>query len=69
MNLFCLKEFKVEFEKLKSKKSYSTLEEETIAYFFNKSGGQLLSGVRLNNSDSAPYIKKRLAGRGGFRFY
>ena len=30
---------------------------------------ELASGVRLNNSDDTPYIKKRLHGSGGFRFY
>ncbi len=27
------------------------------------------SGTRLNNSNETPYIKKRINGRGGFRFY
>lgn len=69
MNLYCLEDFKVEFEKLKSKKSYKTIEQEIIDYFFNKSGEQLCSGTRLNHSNDTPYIKKRLGGRGGFRFY
>lgn len=69
MELYCLKDFKVEFEKLKSKKSYSTIEQETINYFFEKTSEQLRSGTRLNHSDEAPYIKKRLGGRGGFRVY
>jgi hypothetical protein len=25
--------------------------------------------IRLNNSDTIPFIKKRVKGRGGFRFY
>lgn len=25
--------------------------------------------LRLNNRDETPYIKKRIGGRGGFRFY
>lgn len=29
----------------------------------------MISGTRLNNSDTTPYIKKRLQGRGGFRVY
>lgn len=40
-----------------------------ISYFFNKTSQELLSGIRLNNSDTAPYIKKRLSGRGGYRCY
>lgn len=69
MEIFCLEDFKVEFEKLFSKKPYSTLESDIIDYFFNKSFPQLCSGTRLNNSEKTPYIKKRLKGRGGFRFY
>lgn len=69
MNLYCLDDFKVEFEKLNSKKSYHTLEKDLIDYFFEKSIQQLCSGTRLNNSDNTPYIKKRLNGRGGFRCY
>jgi hypothetical protein len=67
--LYCLEDFKIEFEKLKSKKSYNTIEQEIINYFFEKSSQELSTGVRLNHSFDAPYIKKRLAGRGGFRFY
>ena len=67
--LYCLEDFKLEFEKLKSKKSYRAIESEMIEYFFGKSNDELYSGVRLNHSVDAPYIKKRLGGRGGFRFY
>lgn len=69
MELYCLEDFKVEFDKLKSKKSYRTIEQEMINYFFNKTLEQLRSGTRLNHSDEIPYIKKRLGGRGGFRIY
>jgi hypothetical protein len=69
MNIFCLAEFKVEFEKLKSKKSYNSIEGDVIDYFFDKSVQDLSSGTRLNNSNETPYIKKRINGRGGFRFY
>lgn len=69
MELYSLQDFKIEFDKLKSKKSYKTIEQEIINYFFGKSTDQLCSGVRLNHSIDVPYIKKRLGGRGGFRFY
>lgn len=69
MEIYCLEDFKVEFEKLKSKKSYRTIEQEIINYFFDKKLEQLRSGTRLNHSDEVPYIKKRLGGRGGFRVY
>lgn len=69
MELYCLEDFKVEFDKLKSKKSYNTIEQEIINYFFEKSTEELSSGVRLNHNIDVPYIKKRLRGRGGFRVY
>lgn len=42
MKVFCLEDFKVEFEKLGSKKSYKTIERELIDYFFEKSIPQLM---------------------------
>ncbi|PLX08441.1 MAG: hypothetical protein C0596_06175 [Marinilabiliales bacterium] len=69
MEIFCLEDFKIQFEKLISKKNYSILEQEIRDYFFDKSVEDLCSGRRLNNSDITPYIKKRLCGRGGFRMY
>lgn len=69
MEIFCLEDFKVEFEKLKGKKSYNSIEDDIIKYFFGKTTQELCSGVRLNNSSETPYIKKRLNGSGGFRFY
>ncbi len=69
MTILCLEDFKVQFEKLKKKNSYSSIENDIIGYFFNKEIPQLVSGTRLNNSDETPYIKKRLNGSGGFRVY
>lgn len=69
MRIFCLDDFKVEFEKLNSKKSYRDLQKEIINYFFDKSVEDLKSGTRLNNDDKIPYIKKRLRGSGGYRCY
>lgn len=69
MKLFCLEDFKAEFEKLKKKNSYSSIEKDILEYFFNKEIESLKSGSRLNNSDDTPYIKKRLGGSGGFRVY
>ena len=69
MDLYCLEDFKIEFDKLKNKKSYRTIESEITAYFFDKPVEALCSGTRLNNSDEIPYVKKRIAGKGGFRCY
>jgi hypothetical protein len=69
MIILCLDEFKNEFEKLIRNNSYSSIEKDVIKYFFNKNIQELSSGIRLNNSDTIPFIKKRVKGRGGFRFY
>ncbi|NCO56007.1 MAG: hypothetical protein COS14_03965 [Bacteroidetes bacterium CG02_land_8_20_14_3_00_31_25] len=69
MEIYCIEDFKVEYEKLISKKSYSSLNQDIIDYFFGKPFQELCSGTRLNNNDETPYIKKRLGGRGGFRVY
>lgn len=69
MKIFCLEEFKLEFEKIKKKNSYASIESDIINYFFDKNIQELTSGTRLNNSDITPYIKKRLKGSGGFRVY
>lgn len=69
MNIYCLERFKVEFEKLKNKKPYKNLEKELVEYFFGKNTADLCNGTRLNNSDTEPFIKKRLVGSGGFRLY
>jgi len=69
MKIFCLDDFKVEFEKLISKRSYKDIQKEIINYFFDKSVDDLKSGTRLNNDNHVPYIKKRLRGSGGYRCY
>lgn len=69
MTILCLEDFKIQFEKLKKKNSYCSIEQDIIDYFFNKEIHQLLTGTRLNNSADTPYIKKRLNGSGGFRLY
>jgi hypothetical protein len=58
MKVFCIEDFKIEFEKLISKKSYSSLTQDIIDYFFGKPFNELCSGTRLNNSDDTPFIKR-----------
>jgi hypothetical protein len=60
MSIYCLEDFKVEFEKLISKKAYKSLEKDLIDYFFNKPFQELCTGTRLNHSKEAPYIKKKI---------
>jgi hypothetical protein len=62
MAIFCIEEFKAEYDKLIKNKSYSTLEKDLIDYFFDKPIEELLSGSRLNGSNENPYIKKRMQG-------
>lgn len=69
MNIYCLEDFKVQVEKMLRKRAYQDLEKEIVGYFHGKNPSELASGVRLNHSPEAPYIKKRLGGRGGFRLY
>lgn len=69
MEIYCIEDFKVEYEKLLKKNSYKDIGDELISYFFDKNIDELCSGVRLNNSTETPYIKKRLNGRGGYRVY
>ena len=69
MTIYCIESFKNALEKLSKKKPYKSLEQEIISYFFNKPVAELISGTRLNNSNTEPYIKKRLDGSGGFRLY
>ncbi len=69
MNLFCIEDFKIEYEKLKSKNSYKTLESDIHNYFYKKTVDQLKSGTLLNANNEKPFIKKRLKGKGGFRIY
>lgn len=58
MEIFCIESFKIQFEKLIKKNTYSSIDKDIIKYFFNKNLEQLLSGTRLNNSDTTPFIKK-----------
>ena len=69
MTIYCLPDFKSVVDKLSKKRSYNTIEEQIIEYFFNNSIEDIKSGARLNHSQTEPYIKKRLQGAGGFRMY
>ena len=69
MTIYCIESFKNALEKLGKKKPYKSLEQEIISYFFNRPATELISGTRLNNSISEPYIKKRLEGSSGYRLY
>lgn len=70
MKVFCLTEFKTEFEKLLKSNSYKDLEKQIIDFFFGKTPAEFFgSGRRLNGTNDIPFIKMRLEGRSGYRFY
>jgi len=70
MDIYCLWEFRKEYEKLLKNNSYSYLEEEIIKCFKDQqSAKDCLFGTNLNQSHTTPYIKKDIGGRGGFRLY
>jgi len=70
MKVFCLTEFKDEFEKLLKSNSYKDLEKQIIDFFFGKKPDEFFgTGRRLNGTNEIPFIKMRLEGRSGYRFY
>lgn len=70
MKVYCLQDFKDEYQKLIRKEAYKSLTQEIIDYFFiDCTLLKLKTGVRLNGSSENIYIKKRLGGSGGFRIY
>ena len=69
MKIFCIEDFKTEFDNLIKKKSYYSSEIELYDYFKNKEIPNIFSATNLNNDPKRPYLKKRLEGRGGYRIY
>ncbi len=69
MDVFCISDFKIQFEKLLKKKPYRSLEQDLIEYVFESQPAQLRTGTNLNQNHKTPFIKKRIAGSGGYRLY
>jgi hypothetical protein len=69
MEIYSTEEFKGQIEQLRRKNAYRGIDEDIIKYFFGKTAEELKSGRRLNLSDTAPYIKTRINGSGGYRAY
>lgn len=69
MTVYCIEDFKLAYQKLIRKNSYHSLTVDIINYFFCNDVQQLCTGVNLNNSNTIPFIKKRLSGSGGYRLY
>lgn len=69
MIVYCTEDFKIEFEKLKSKKQYSDLESLVLDFFLNNTLDKIKTGDLLNGSTTAPFLKKRIPNAGGYRVY
>ncbi len=69
MRIYCTAEFRAEYIRLIGKNQYKDIEAVIKDYFIGKELQEVLSGTRLNNSDTVPFIKKRLEGKGGYRIY
>lgn len=70
MKCFCLNIFKEEYEKLSRKNSYKNIGKEMYENFFNKKFSEIEGqGIKLNTGSKYPFIKRRIRGRGGYRFY
>ncbi len=70
MEIYCLQEFKTQFDKLKKKGSYKGIESEIIDNFFGKNPLDFFkNGAKITGTNDIPFIKKRVTGRGGWRFY
>jgi hypothetical protein len=69
MDIYCLPEFKKGYEKLCKNNSYSDLTQGIIDCFLGKKASDCVVGRNLNQSTIAPYLKRDLSGRSGFRLY
>jgi hypothetical protein len=69
MRLFCTEEFKKELGTLKKNNSHAHVEAELVDNYCNKSFSDATKGDLLFDLVNAKFVKKRLSGRGGFRFY
>lgn len=70
MEIYCLEEFKTEYDKLKKNNSYKDLEKNIINFFFGKHQDDFFkTGTLMNGSHEIPFIKMRIKGSGGWRFY
>jgi hypothetical protein len=69
MDIYCLPEFKNVYEKLCKNNSYADLTQGIIDCFLDKKVSECIVGRNLNQSTIAPFLKRDLSGRSGFRLY
>ncbi len=69
MEIYCLPEFRKEYDKLCKNNSYSYLTQEIIDCFSDMNFADCLIGININQSNITPFYKRDIGGRGGFRLY
>jgi hypothetical protein len=69
MVLCCTEEFKQEVEKLRKNGSYADIEQAIIAAYCKATFAAASTGDTLGVMPGMAYVKKRVDGRGGYRFY
>lgn len=68
MDVFCIEEFKSQFETLKKNNSYKDLEKTLVEELFLDSNTEKFkNGARINGSNEEPYLRKRFSGSSGYR--
>lgn len=69
MKIYCLEDFKYQFEKLIRNNSYKSLPSLLVDFFDVDDIEELKKGSLLNSDHITPYVKVRIGGRGGYRLY
>ncbi|MEO6283178.1 MAG: hypothetical protein ABIN80_23885 [Dyadobacter sp.] len=69
MIIFCTERFKAEYKKLTKQNAYRDLQNELIDNFFYRSDDQISYGAKISGTNTKRLVKKRIAGRGGYRVY
>ncbi|ACT96723.1 hypothetical protein [Dyadobacter fermentans] len=69
MRIYCTERFKTEYHLLIKNNSYKSITESLISGFFRGTPEQIMHGVVIIGTGDNKVIKKRLAGRGGFRLF
>lgn len=69
MEVCCTEEFKEEFERLRRNGSYASIEEVLASSYCDITFEQANTGDLLAAMPGMNYLKKRIEGSGGYRFY
>ena len=69
MEVCCTEEFKTEIEKLRKNSSYADIEAALAEAYCDVTFEEANTGDLLSVMPGMNYLKKRVEGRGGYRFY